>query len=461
MPVTLRFQSSGAIPGDGRPVVMRGGNLTIGRGQENDLVLPDPDRMISKNHCVVEDHNGNVVVIDLSTNGTFLNYGKVPLGRTPTPINSGDVLSMGGYELVVETNTAGVEELIPEPVAEGPVSHGDAARAPGVDDLLNDPSRGGDFLDDLLGAGPQGPSGVTSGQEDDDGLLPPLGEDDLLAPAPEPDHATGPTFEHHSASISDAAPGGSVIPDDWDDDLLAPAGGGIIPDDPFAEPEEAPAVPQQTPQAPPIAAVPVAPVVPPTGPISGDAARAFLHGAGAEDVQIPDAELPATMARVGEVFRSMVEGLREVLMTRTSIKSEFRINQTMISAHGNNPLKFSISPEQAVEALIKPKQKGYLDPQQAAGEALDDIKAHEVAMVTGMEAALKGVLERLDPKALEGQIETGGAFGSLLKGKKARYWEVYEKMYGEISEQAENDFQELFAKEFARAYQAQLERLKK
>ena len=81
-------------------------------------------------------------------------------------------------------------------------------------------------------------------------------------------------------------------------------------------------------------------------------------------------------------------------------------------------------------------------------------------MMSGMEAALKGILARLSPEVLAGQIETSSGFGSLLKGKKARYWEIYEKMYAEISDQAENDFHELFSKEFARAYQSQLERLK-
>jgi type VI secretion system protein ImpI/type VI secretion system protein len=152
--------------------------------------------------------------------------------------------------------------------------------------------------------------------------------------------------------------------------------------------------------------------------------------------------------------------LREILMTRTSIKSEFRIEQTMIGAGGNNPLKFSISPEQAVEAMVRPATKGYLSPETAAEQALDDIKAHEVAMVTGMEAALRGVLARLDPEVLAGKIETSGAFGSLLRGKKARYWEVYEKIYAEIADQAENDFHDLFSREFARAYKEQLDKLK-
>jgi type VI secretion system protein ImpI/type VI secretion system protein len=77
-----------------------------------------------------------------------------------------------------------------------------------------------------------------------------------------------------------------------------------------------------------------------------------------------------------------------------------------------------------------------------------------------MEAALRGILKRLDPAVLEAKIETSGGFGSILRGKKQRTWEVYEKMYAEIADQAENDFNELFAREFARSYQDQLERLK-
>ena len=190
-----------------------------------------------------------------------------------------------------------------------------------------------------------------------------------------------------------------------------------------------------------------------------EAVAAFLKGVGAE-VSIDPADQASTMARMGRVMRTLVTGLREILMTRTSIKSEFRIEQTMISAGGNNPLKFSITPEQAIETMVRPATKGYLSPESAAEEALRDIKAHEVAMVTGMEAALKGVLKRLDPKALEGQIETKGGFSGLLRGKKAQYWDVYEQLYAEISDQAENDFHDLFSREFARAYKQQLDRLK-
>lgn len=492
MPVVLKFQSTGSIPGDGDPIAMRGPSLTIGRGDDNDLVLPDPDRVLSKRHCAIEDHNGNVVVLDISTNGTFLNYGKLPLGATPTPLNNGDILSVGPYEILVEITSADRRDQIADPLVDGPVSHGSADAAPTAAELLDAPGDGGDFLDDLLSGreGPVGPGSVDRTDPGDDGLLPPLGEDDdILPPASDPNEGQGASVGMHNSAASDhmttprAAAPGNAIPDDWDDLLAPPLPDPVgSPDDPFATPvpagsggsafipddfsddkreETAEPAPEPPAVAPPSAAEPVVETPPASVAASGDAAaRAFLKSLGAEEVQIPDQDLTSTLSRMGHVLRIMIEGMREILMTRTSIKSEFRIEQTMIQAGGNNPLKFSISAEQAIEAMVKPRAKGYLDATEATSQALQDIKAHEVAMITGMEAALKGVLARLDPAVLEEKITSGGGLGGLLKSKKARYWEVYETMYSDISDQAENDFHELFAKEFARAYQEQLNKLK-
>ncbi|MEO8240860.1 MAG: type VI secretion system-associated FHA domain protein TagH [bacterium] len=577
MSVSLRFQSSGAVPGDGRPVVMRGPSLTIGRGPENDLVLPDPDRQISKTHCVIENHNGNLVAVDLSTNGTFLNYGKIALGRTPTPLNDGDVLVMGPYELVVNVASQSSEPMAP--MGDERASFGNAAAAPDPMRLLDDAGPGGDFLDSLLGSDkPKGPGQFRGKQDEFVELLPPLGEEDPLGPAPS--EQGGPAMQDHGPSGSDAyrvpSASRSVIPDDWED-LMAPtphkappaahvppppAASVHIPDDdifgteplmpameptvtpdanspvPEAGPEipaasvvepaitPPPASPKPAPPAEPAAAlsqppapsvpgfdpfataavsfdpfatdpnrptkstsvpahsamvepvavpvaaqpaaVPAASVAAPVAPAApaqisaggSDAARGFLAALGAEELRITDAELPDTMLRLGRTLKSMITGLREILMTRTSIKSEFRIEQTMVNVGGNNPLKFSISPEQAVEAMVKPTVRGYLPAEKAAEQALEDIKAHEVAMVTGMEAALKGVLGKLDPALLTKKIEAKGGFGGFMKNRKAQYWETYEAMYAEISDQAENDFHELFAREFAKAYKDQLARLK-
>jgi len=191
MSFTLHFQGTGLVPANAQPAKLIGKSLTLGRGEENDVLLPDPDKVISKRHCVIEDHSGNFVVMDISTNGTFLNYSKTPLGKTPTPLSNGDILVMGPFELLVEIIDT-PKELIPGPVDLDPVSVGDAGNAPDIDVLLSEPSAGGsggDFLDDLLGGegGPAGPSSVAREELGDDGLLAPIGSDSggLLDPLPE------------------------------------------------------------------------------------------------------------------------------------------------------------------------------------------------------------------------------------------------------------------------------------
>ena len=493
MAVTLRFQSSGRIPGRADLIRMRGRSMTMGRSPQNDVVLPDPDQLISNFHCVLEDHGGRIMVLDLSSNGTYLNYGKVPLGRNPTPLNDGDVLTVGLYELVV-----GISDVdVPDPLDLPPLGRadeplpplGDQPRgAPTLPALQGDPLGDDlDFVDALLGdAPPAGPSRVQRPDLADDGLLPPLagGLLDAVPGGPARGH-TGASRADHSDPMTDSfrpQTSRDLIPDDWGLDDLMPGSAPPRPlppvrdtpvavppmpmgRDPFAEPP-----PPPRPAEPRVAHSPDhghpdhshhghAHHHPPA--VAGDAAaRAFLTALGAGDVPVGDADLVATMTRLGQAMNVMVQGLREVLMTRSAIKSEFRIQQTMISAGGNNPLKFSVSPEQAVEALVRPRARGYLEAPDAAAQALDDIKAHEMAVMSGLEAALKGILHKLSPQALEGRIEVSGGLGSLLKGRKARYWEVYEKMYAEIAGQAADDFHDLFAREFARAYQQQLDALK-
>ncbi len=45
------------------------------------------------------------------------------------------------------------------------------------------------------------------------------------------------------------------------------------------------------------------------------------------------------MEAVGRSYRLMVEGLIDVLRARSSLKGEFRMQQTMIRPVENNPLK--------------------------------------------------------------------------------------------------------------------------
>ncbi|MEJ8472481.1 type VI secretion system-associated FHA domain protein TagH [Roseibium algae] len=527
MSLLVRFMNSGTLPNGQSTVPMRDGALTIGRGEGNDLALPDPDRLLSKRHCVLEEQNGDYVIIDISTNGTFLNYGAERIGSIPAPLNNGDVIQLGTYELVIEIASAAADQHANEPLPPA----GDSLIMPeapkreftGTD--LDDPLDNGadpweSFFDEPL-ASPT-PSGDKATWENSAQANDPLASHDLLGsadplgsddPFTTPYASAGPVLDEGlpipvapgGASEADhkpaeqeyfSAPAASAttIPDDWDDllppDRLPPESplnlaqqeppsspepanqGASVFDprsNPFAEPEHArEAAPQfvQEPQS----AQPTSPVPSDDRPVNAghseqpvleaeNAARAFLSGAGADHLNIPAPELAETMERLGRVFAATVAGMREILMARASIKSEMRMNRTMISMGGNNPLKFSISPEQAVEAMIRPSVRGYLDAEAATDEALKDIRAHEIAMMSGMEAALKDLLRRLSPDQLSDRIESGSTLGGLLGGKKARYWEAYEKMYAQIAKETEDDFQSTFGREFTRAYEEQLQKL--
>ena len=103
------------------------------------------------------------------------------------------------------------------------------------------------------------------------------------------------------------------------------------------------------------------------------------------------------MREAGAVFSAMVEGIRQVLISRASIKNEFRVEQTMLRARDNNALKFSVTDRGRVAALLQPPRPGYKPPLAATREAFDDVRSHEMAVMAGVQTALMGLLKRFEP----------------------------------------------------------------
>ena len=221
-------------------------------------------------------------------------------------------------------------------------------------------------------------------------------------------------------------------------------------DEPFAEPAPPAARP---PAAPPATASPAA--------LAADAARllaAFQEGAGVPGLDL-GRDPEAAMREAGMVFRAMVEGLRQVLISRAAIKNEFRVEQTMLRARDNNPLKFSVTDEDAVAALLQSGRPGYKPPLASAREAFDDVRSHEMAVMAGVQTALMGLLRRFEPAALEKRLSAGMLDSILPAARRARTWELFCGTYQEIVREAEDDFQSVFGREFARAYHAQVQKL--
>ncbi|MGD9614993.1 MAG: type VI secretion system-associated FHA domain protein TagH [Alphaproteobacteria bacterium] len=455
-----------------------GGEFSIGRASDNDWVLPDPERALSKRHCVLAFRAGGWQVSDLSTNGTFLNREADPIGRGQTrELRSGDRLAFGAYEIEIHVD----EEAALAPRRSVPTDPFAARRLAAPELFALDPfaaasdrDETGFASDPLLGGGaaldpfaaPLAPASVT---------LP--ADFDPLAPDPAERGFRGPTQPDHAPHLEDAfSPPVSrtVLPDDWDREMPPhePVPVRAPEPAPIATPPvaTAPAAPLSTPghapsqtvsaggTAPPrpaaaraaAARMVVAPAAVPPVPASNDLLAAFLRGCGVDDLQ--PADPVAMMEALGAAFRAVVSGLRQAMIARSAVKGEFRIEQTIIRSRGNNPLKFSADDDDALAALLGVGRRPHLEPAEAIDEAMRDIRQHELVMVTAMQAAVRALLAEFEPSKLRQSAERGG-LALLTAQRKANAWDAFEARHARVSQALVDDFDSVFGKAFARAYE--------
>jgi type VI secretion system FHA domain protein len=207
------------------------------------------------------------------------------------------------------------------------------------------------------------------------------------------------------------------------------------------------------------------PVSPAPDAVQGGAARptgdfdlaAVLAGAG-----LDPANLTPELARsFGQILRVVVSGLMDVLQARRTIKEEFRVPGTRFERANNNPLKFSANVEDALHNLLVKRNAAYLGPVEAFEDAFGDLRNHQMAMLAGIRLAFEAMLGEFEPDRLQEQFDRQMKKGALLSvPAKLRYWDLYREKFGDMVRDADASFAELFGDEFARAYEAQLERLK-
>ena len=164
---------------------------------------------------------------------------------------------------------------------------------------------------------------------------------------------------------------------------------------------------------------------------------------------------------LGAIFRETVQGLTDILLARGDVKGEFRLDRTTIGPTENNPLKTPpgqspLGPEEIMTLLLIRQKGAYMSPVQAVRESFNDIKAHQLAVMAGIQAALNRLLERFDPNNLETRLQQTVLDSILPASRKAKYWDLFTTEYQAIAREAEDDFNELFGREFALAYEERL-----
>ena len=494
MPLKLTITSYQRLsPGQEPTKILERGSISIGRAPKNDWVLQDPERILSSEHCIVHYKDGDYILTDTSTNGTFLNDSEERIARNQAVrLKDGDHFILGEYEIAVATTYAETEEEDEGPITDvalqagltpplsapsvpeaSPITSSADIVKPAFDDLLADSRDDQDHLGLEHSAAGSPPPGVATEPPDHIGgpegaiyeppelLNPesPAGHQDLPPEPPEP-----------PSPVADAGP---LIPDDWWQlGVTAPA----PPAPPAAEPLFSPPLPAPPLPAPalPSAPKPAAVAKPPASlsaapdiaaePIKSaaqDLLQTFLDSAGLPHLRLTDGQRLEIMANLGAIFRETVRGLMDILLARGDIKGEFRLSRTAIGPIENNPLKTPPGQPplriEEVMALMLIGQKGaYMSPVQAVQEGFNDIKAHQLAVMAGIQAALSRLIDRFDPGNLETRLEQSVLDNLWPANRKAKYWDLFNAEYQAIAREAEDDFNELFGDEFARAYEERL-----
>ena len=198
--------------------------------------------------------------------------------------------------------------------------------------------------------------------------------------------------------------------------------------------------------------------VSPQGPTATDAnlLAAFLDGAGIGGLAGRISDPSATMHSIGEIFRTVIEGVIVTLEARKTVKRELGVAATEFRSAKNNPLKFTLGVDDTMETLLTGDERGYLPAPQAFQDAFADITQHQMAVLAGMQEAWTDLLRRFDPEAIKGRVGDDGGVGALLASKKSRYWDAFVQLHAAVTSDADNEYRSLFYRVFGETYERYL-----
>lgn len=486
------------------PVFISSEGGSIGRSDDNTLMLPDTEKFVSRHHASIKMENGYYYLSDTSLSGVLINGSEPALHNATVRLDNGTLLRIGEYEIAVSIANQSIvddfpdfsftrDRTIPEPKAflsvdEPWVDMDDM----GFNSLMADNFPSHEEL--VQSESFSQPADFASHLQDNQSPLfdSYIAPEIIPAPTPVPVtfsvHAVEQIPEDFSFDDLFAAPDTAAFPpqpvnkapaqpdfEDFFDSAISKAGANQPPsrETPSVNPEntdslaalfadnDAPATVAVSERKPAETAIlpeynNIAPVAQreanTTSPADSALFNAFLQGAAVECEEIHPEQQAETLLRIGQMFRKLIDGTIAILRSRAEFKSLCRVNMTVIRATNNNPLKFTVSTDDVLRQLLENKTDGFVASTVAIEEAFDDVMNHQLAMQAGIQASLTHLLHSFDPKVIEKQFE----YGMVLQ-KKAKCWEKYEETYHNTVDDAVENF---FGEEFVKAYEKQMALLK-
>jgi len=390
---------------------------SIGRATDNEWILPDPERYLSGKHARVDFRAGAYILVDTSSNGTYVNGAQVPLGKYHDyPLKDGDYIRLGEYELLVsidQTNDFPPDESAI--VAFDGQAPSSAIKKSTANDL------GADLdLSQLLE--PSGLSIADSGSRPRDlygQSLPPLDSNSA--------DAAGTPWHMMTRPLKVDTP----RPD-------APQASRVIENSPSPNLSRSQSL----------------------ALYEGDfdiGLAAFCRGAGIDPRSVGTDARGAALQLAGQLLREAVLGLMDLNQGRTEFRNKFRIPAPSADA-AESPLNLSKGVDEALVRLLTTvsTRAGSVD---AIRDNFRELKAQNTAAMAATRAAFEEFLGRVDPKELEERFERAGKRGVFGGQSKAKYWDMYTELFSGLAQRPADGFPHAFTETFAKAFEARLRAL--
>ncbi|EPK0656355.1 type VI secretion system-associated FHA domain protein TagH [Klebsiella aerogenes] len=541
---------------------------TIGRGTDNNLVLPDDDRAISRLQAIVHVAADGECKITNRGNVTRVVLNEIPLGRgRQVELQDGDILAIDDYRIEVSDLLQDSQPIsrmaasgqppvtakpsTPAPSAAATVAEAAPTAVPSEiwDSLMQEFS----IADSISSsrAKPQAdnapnpfaePKPAERNPEDPLAMFadseplferPPVATDDLFADdtpfdrdsifadvtpttlVPPVEKPAQPVADEPQAELDPLALFGgdaSAKTARHDDPLGLMGGAPLTSVDAFSNEEPAktvadepdaafdsPLLMAQPPQEPPAAAREEAPEItlptpqavarqaaqtpkgrlridpvrhehqatstpqPGNGEVlQGELLEALLEGMGLGDMQpVPQFD-KENMRQLGQMLSMFSQGTVALLSSRSILKRGVKADMTMVLDDANNPFKLLPSGKTVLMQMFGARMPGFMPPKKSVRDALIDLQAHQLGMISGIRAIIAAMLQSFNPEQLEEEAKRDGHTSRLAlpASRKAALWDYFVRTYGETAGQIEDDFHTLFGEAFLYAYDMEVNQYK-
>lgn len=479
MKITFVVQNPESLTGASSPTQTfdkQGGS--IGRAETNDWVLSDSSCQVSGNHGVITFEDGKFCYRDTSTNGTQINGTKSGLSwNGMVGLKDGDTMLMGPVQISVQISE-GEDNPLPTP----------SGHQEDVQGLVTQNAASGDSQESILDGMPPFNEIETDypiATETDDPVAALKADSEKLIGVTDPMEAlgTGETPEEKEvrdflASQKKKAKDTGAMPD-----LSGTTGDAFVnPQNTSAQNTNSQSAGTQNarPQNPhgmsdegvydylesleQKMTDPSSGSTPPsdisqeqvdlTAPLDHMALSPLGRGLGYDLSRHDRPAADQLLQEVGEALATAVEKLRDILVqSQSSGPISHRLSETKIHPHEDNPLRFSTSSQEAMEALFDRTNPIQLTAASAIAETLDQIQNHQAMTEKAVNAALEMVFLSLSPEFMRRRFAAyAGSRKEQIDLSPQWCWGMYEKYFEELKSERQSGLRKMFWQIFDRHY---------